>query len=246
MALLSICTNAADMIGIARPAQVVGSSDKTARQMLALLNRGGKALARQKNAWGGGWQVLERLHSFDTVASTAEYDLPADFGSILGNTVWNRDEFFEVRGPSSPAMWQQLQSGLATSSQLRQVYRIKRIADFSTTARKFSIDPTPASAETVVFEYLSTSWVADTAGADFKQAFAVDTDMPLLPETLHEMDLIWRMKHAKGLEYGADLAEFEQERDRLIAAEVGATVSMGRRRAKLFPINVPDTGYGGV
>ena len=44
--------------------------------------------------------------------------------------------------------------------------------------------------------------------------------------------------------YGADLAEFEVERDRKIAAETGATVSIARRRFRLPVPNVPQTGFG--
>lgn len=246
MTLLSIVQKSADIIGVARPNTVINNPDRTARQMLALLNRGGTVLARMKNAWGGGWQVLEGEHTFTTVIDRAFYELPDDFGGILADTVWNRDEYWSVRGPTSPMIWQALKSGLQVSSSIRDVFRIRRIAEATSGKRHFLIDPTPAAEEEFVFEYLSTFWVGNAADDEFTAEFEADTDIPLFPESLMEMDLIWRFKQAKGLDYGADLGEFEIERDRLIGAEVPAVVSIARRRFRLPSALVPETGFGDV
>jgi len=244
LSLLTIVQSVADLVGVARPSTVIDNGDRTARQMLALLNRGGKNLAGIKNAWGGGWQILEREHVFNTVVDRAFYELPSDFGSLLGETIWNRADFESVRGPGSPSLWQVLKSGLQTSPQIQETYRIRRIDEATSPVRQMFIDPVPAAVEEHVFEYVTLNWIGNQGGTVFKAAFTADTDVPLFSENLLEQDLTWRFRKAKGLDYGADLAEFEVERDRKIAAEVGATVSLARRRFRLPVPNTPQTGFG--
>lgn len=245
MTLLTIVQCAADIVGVPRPSAVITSTDQTVRTMLALLNREGQNLAKLRNLWGGGWTVLEREHTFTTTASTAEYALPSDFAELIGDTVWDRDDFFEVRGPLSPQEWQAIKSGLSASPALRRRFRIQRTAG-SGTDRKFFVDPTPAATgETLVFEYLSNGWVRDTGDTAVQTTFQADDDVGLLDEDLLEMGLIWRFKASKGLGFAAELAEYEIERDRRIANDPGATkIFVARKKFKLPPANVPETGFG--
>lgn len=246
MSLLTVVQNAADEIGITRPSTVIGNSNQTVRQMLALLNREGKNLAKMRNAMGGGWTVLERTHTFSTSDGEDEYALPSDYGELLGDTVWDRSNYWQVRGPLSPADWQALRSGLVNNAALRKKFRIRRVADFSDETRKFSIEPEPSATETVAFEYLSNAWVADSAGTTFYTDFSnADDDQGLLPEDLLEMGLIWRFKKAKSFDYTADLAEYEIERDKRFAQDAGpSSVSIGQRRFRLPQAIVPETGFG--
>ncbi|MGI9417172.1 MAG: hypothetical protein ACR2RA_04970 [Geminicoccaceae bacterium] len=225
---------------------MIGNTDTTVRQMLALLNREGKNLTKMRNQYNGCWTILEREYTFTTTASEDEYALPDDFGDLLGDTVWDRDSFFEVRGPLAPAEWQAVKSGLAVTPSLRRRFRIKRIADFSDNTRKFNIDPEPtATGETLVFEYCSKEWTSNAAGSTFAASFSADTDTGLLDEDLLEMGLIWRFKAAKRFDFAAELAEYEIERDRRFALDAGTTrVFMARRRFILPPANVPETGFG--
>ena len=242
--LVTIVQNVCDQIVVSRPTEVIGSTDRTARQMLALLNRGGKTLARVKNAWGGGWQVLERVHTFTTTASEDEYSLPSDFENLLMDTAWDRDNYWMVRGPASPMVYQQIKSGLVEPSQLRKIWRIRRIADGSDGTRKFTLIPEPSAAEAMAFEYLSNGWVADSAGTTFADSFTADDDEPLLDPMLLELDLLWRFRMAKGLDFAGYLAEFEQERDRKIGAEVPARLKLASPMHRLPPVNIPDSGFG--
>lgn len=245
MTLLSVVQAAADIIGIARPGTVIGNTDQIARQMLALVNREGKNLSSMRNSFNGGWSVLERVHTFSTSASEDEYDLPDDFGWLLGDTVWDRTNFWNVRGPLSPQDWQAFRSGLVNNAALRKRYRIRRIADGSTGDRKFTIEPEPDAVETVAFEYVTDQWVKDTAGTAFKTAYAVDTDVSMIDEVIVEMGLIWRFKQAKGLDFAADLAEYEIERDKRFAADVGpGIIEFAKKRFKIPPGIIPETGLG--
>lgn len=244
--LAEIVQNVCDQVLISRPASVVGNPDRTARQMLALINVGGKQLARVKNTFKGGWQALEKVHTFDTVAAEDEYALPSDFENLLMETAWDRSNYWMLRGPTSPMLYQQVASGLVAPSNLRSAWRIRRVAGGATADRKFTLIPEPSSVQSMAFEYLSNGWVSNAAGDTFANGFTADDDVPVLDAYLHELDLRWRFRMAKGLDYGGYLAEFEQERDRKIAAEVPAKLKIARRQSRLPGINTQETGFGGV
>jgi hypothetical protein len=242
MTLLTIVQAAFDEIGFPRPSSVVGSTDQLARQSFALLNRTGKELAREHD-----WKALVREHSFSTVASTSDYALPSDFDHFVNDSGWNRSDKEPLIGPLSAQHWQVIKSGLLGSGAYGQRWRVKRSTS-GVIANKFVLDPTPTAVETVVFEYVSNSWSADTAGTSGQAAFAADTDIPLLPEHLLIMGLIWRLLKAKGLEYGDALSEYQSSLQREMARDGGAPkLSLGGRGAGVSLLssrNVPDTGFG--
>ena len=55
-----------------------------------------------------------------------------------------------------------------------------------------------------------------------KAAFTIDTDLSRLSEELLTLDLVWRWKKAKGLDYAEDLADFERQKEMDIAADRAA------------------------
>jgi hypothetical protein len=241
LSLLTIIQAAFDEIGFPRPSSVVGNTDQLARQAAALLNREGKELARQKD-----WTVLQRQHSFSTVDGTAEYVLPTDFDHFINDTAWDQGVRDPMRGPISPQEWQSIKSGLFGTGVNHRRWRLKRGA--SVYANRFVLDPTPDEVVTVVFEYVSTFWCTDSVGTTGQAAMTADTDLPLLPEHLLIMGLIWRVLKAKGLEYGDALAEYQAAVEREMGRDGGAPkLSLSGRGFGFAPIgyhNIPETGYG--
>lgn len=236
MTLLAIVQNACDQIGVRKPSAVVGSSDETAIRALALANIGGKLLAR----WGA-WTVLQKEHTFSTVASTASYAPPSDFDRMMSETAWDRTNFWAMRGPLSPQLWQQFKSGLVANVGIVSRFRIKA----SSNARLFFIDPTPTSVLSLVFEYVSNAW-CQSSGGTARTAWAADTDTGILDEALLELDLRWRLTKAFGMDWQADYAEFKAETDTAFARDDGLPVlDLVRPHGDpLLAANVPDTGYG--
>lgn len=242
MSLLTIVQAAFDEIGFPRPSSVVSNTDQLARQALALLNRQGKELSKERD-----WKILVREHSFTTSNGTADYALPSDFDHFIDETAWNRSDTEALQGPLSPQHWQEIKSSGLGSGAYGQRWRIKRSTSGSI-ANRFFLDPTPTATETLVFEYVSTSWCTDSLGTTGQSAMAADTDLPLLPEHLLTMGLIWRLLKAKGLEYGDALAEYNASLRREMARDGGMPrlSLVGNRRgvSLLSARNVPDTGYG--
>ena len=236
--LLELVQDACYEMGIPAPSAVIGSTDFQVQQLLALSNRGGKELAARQGR-DGGWPQLVKEYTFTTVISTAAYDFPSDLQYFVNTTQWDRTQKWPVRGPVSPQEWQVLKSGTVGSAGPRTRFRIK--------AGQLYLDPTPSAADDLVIEYYSTGWCESSVGTA-QTRWAADDDLPVLPDDCLVLDLIWRFKRSKGLDYGQDYNMCEDS----IAREIG--------RAGMAPVlsmdgsvnsarllddsNIPDTGMG--
>lgn len=196
MTLLSIVKDAADAIGLPRPTAVYSSTDQQVRTLLALSNRGGKALLDRYP-----WSVAIREATFTSLAAELQgvvTTIAPGFKSLLNETIWNRSATRPAGGPVSPGQW--------------QAYKAENIAGpwdrYRIQAGSLYIIPAPAAGQTFAFEYVSSYWCASSGGTG-QAAWAADTDTGLLDEELLTLDLIWRFKQAKGLDYGEDFRTFE-------------------------------------
>lgn len=235
MTLLTICNQVAEECAIYSPATIVNNTEETAVRLLALAQASGKALARKHD-----WTVLQTEHTFTTANGTASYTIPSDFRSILGGTVWNRDQYNEIRGGLTAREWQEWKSDNVAVSTFRQRYRIKPT---SGTAR-FYLDPTPTAAEDCVFEYVSDNW-CESSGGTGQSAWAADDDAGRIEEYLIERGVIWRLLRAIGKDYSSELAEYNAEVARAFARDGGSPVlNLSRNRGKDFGFRMPETGAG--
>lgn len=236
MSLLSAAQAVAEEVGLPSPGVVVGSTSKQVKQLLRLINRSGRRLAKKN------WSVLQKEHTFSTVAGTASYSLPSDFERMLDQTAWDRTSYWMLRGPLTPKEWQVKKSALVASATLRSNFRIK--AD--TRVNKLFIDPTPSSIVSMVFEYASDQWVKDSGNTTGKTAYAVDTDIAIISEELIELDVIWRVLARKGYAYAEEKDEAEREIARAYAEDGGAPVlDFGAPHPALAErLNLPEGNFG--
>ena len=242
-AVLDIAKNAAVIAGMTEPSTLNATTNPDERILGVLLNRVGKRLARMRNSRGGGWSVLTREHTFLTEDGVEEYAFPADFHSLVDGSVWDRDSYYEARGPLSPQQWQTIKSGLIESVALTPRYRIRRST--AGTGRAFWVDPVPSQAETLVYEYISDAWLMDSGGTEFRSAITDDADEPVLDSEMVESNLIWRVKQAQHLNFAVELADAEMETKRLIAEDTGlATVNLSDGRRYRYAVNIPESGFG--
>ena len=137
MSLLSICDAAVRLLQFAR--------------------RTGLALQRRAN-----WTSLVTEYLFEAEGSS-DFTLPADFGRIIDDTLWDRTRFWRMRGALSPQQWQLYKSSIIGRATIERRWRIRlpggAVAGAPTV---FSIDPplsTIPGGEQFVFEYVSANWV---------------------------------------------------------------------------------------
>lgn len=237
MSLLTVAQAVAEEVGLPTPGAIISTNDRTAKQLLRLINRSGRILAKKN------WAVLQKEDTFSTSNGTASYDLPSDFERLLDGTGWDRTTYWMLRGPLSPKEWQVRKSALVAAATLRSNFRIKP----DTRVNKFFIDPTPTGVDSLVFEYASDQWVKDSTNANGKTAYALDTDVAIISEELIELDVIWRILARKGFSYEEEKREAEMQIDRAFAEDGGTPVlnfGGGGRSAIDARLNLPEGNFG--
>jgi len=243
--LLKICQNVADKLQIDRPSAILTSTDDTARLLLQCAKHECEALVRRNE---DGWKALIREHTFTTVASTASYDLPSDFKYFVDETMWDRSNYWELRGPLSQKEWQNVKSSvLGQSVTPRSRFQIRSDAAATNPSVKFFMDPTPTEAWDIVFEYVSDGYAIDVADGSVVNSWTKDTDTPMLDQYLIELGITWRYLSRKGLPYEEEWDEWNNAVETAMGRDGGArTLSLTRksRNGLLTTCNVPDTGFG--
>jgi len=236
VSVLTIIQNACDRLSLTRPSVVFTSTDLVVGQLRGLLLESATALARRPEL---GWQAMQAEWTFVTVADEVQTNtpLPPDFYDFVPGSFFNRTTMRPIWGPFTPAQWQLLKARPALS----QVY-----LGYRERQGQFLIGPAPPADEIIAYEYVSAYWAKSSAGVA-KPVFTSDDDLTYLDEELLTLDLKWRFKEAKGLDYGEDMATAERAITRAIAEDGGSqALDMGGPGA--WPIDarllVPEGGFG--
>jgi len=180
VSLLEICQHVADNIGIDRPSMIVGNNQPSARRLLEQARRTGREIAERAN-----WVALVQEHVF-TADGTSVYTLPADFRSMINDTLWDRTRYWQMRGALSPQQWQMYKSSIIGRASIERRWRLRvpgapdpfildqsllgsqtpyqssiTSGDYVGDEVKFQIDPSIVAdiTSTFVFEYVSKNWV---------------------------------------------------------------------------------------
>lgn len=203
MTLLSVAQDVCDVIGLVRPPAVVGSNDQLGRQVLGLAKETLEELGRMD------WPELQIPYTFNTVAGQDSYDMPADFGREVGDTLYIASQYSKLRGSLTPADWQNQRDVLAPQIG-KYRYRIFGLP------KKLYLAQTPEVIEAVTMEYQTTYRVLQD-DATYKNTFFADSDVSLMPEELLKKGLKWRLRRAKGLDYTEEFNDYEMSRAQWLA-----------------------------
>lgn len=230
MTLLSIVQEAAKDLSLSVPSTVYASTDPQVMLFVRCAQEGGKALATR-----APWSILRSEHTFTTVAAASQgtSSLATDLDWIIPETIWNRTRRRRVYGPIDAAEWQLIQ---ATS-------QLTVDPAFTIRGTAMLITPTPSAGDTVAYEYISTNWCQSTLSVA-QSAWAADDDTAKLDESLLTLDVIWRFRAAKGLDYLSALTAFERRlADKLMRDGVKPRVSLSDVTHDRIPTSpqVPDT-----
>jgi hypothetical protein len=243
MSLLSICQSVCDEIGFPRPSSIAANPDQLARQLFALANKELSELSKAKP-----WPELERVVSINTVPGTDTYNIADDFGSMIPGTGYTLSEGrYTFLGSITAKEWRLRKLQLINPAQ-RYAFRLMRASN------TLIIDPVPkdigdGTGPVFFLEYITRYFAQDSTFSVLKPKYVVDEDVSLVSEELVQMGLMWRIKHAKGLEFSADKDEYESAVDREYAKAIDLPdVQVGYPRPGSYdgldPLWVPETGYG--
>lgn len=204
-------------IGFDVPGIYFNSTDENIRQMVAIANRSAirlrdlhlQQMVRVANITLSGGTTVS--WSPDVRA----YTLPSDFLALVPDTTYQQGRIDMADFPTSPTTWNYLISRSGPEG-LRIRCRIEGglLYVFS-----------PEVTETVKFEYISKFPIDGTVGDSRlipREQFTADADTWRLDDPLIEMDVIWRYKKAKGLDWEMDRGEYQLYENALRARDRGA------------------------
>lgn len=165
-----------------------------------------------------------------------KYSFPSDYDRPQDKTQWDKTQHWEMRGPTSPQLWQWLKSGyISTGPRIR----------FRPMGGLFQIWPAIAEAHYLGFEYISNAWVRGADGT-LKDSFTADTDTCIFDDRMMITGLKAAYQKAKGL--GDEFTEqYKNLLDIAKANDSGSeTLSMCPRLETVLIgwDNIPDSGYG--
>lgn len=152
MSALTLAQDVVSEIGLPTISSLVGSTNSTAKRILSYINEIGQDLRSSAQ-----WSELFKEHTITLVSGQDSYSLPADMDRAESTTFWNRSSSLRLINTQSPSKWQEIKSGVATSTIDMARFRIK-----GWTNSRFFIDPVPGSGDagsTLVFEYISKTWL---------------------------------------------------------------------------------------
>lgn len=233
MSLLTICQNVCAVVGWPRPNAIAANTDATAQQIFALAN-----LELQRLSERFCWPHLEVEYPFATAAGQSTYYFPADFRVLAENAIFDASEYYAVKGSQGLPYWQLLKYGKLGSlarTRFRVVY-----------PDGVEITPAPVNVRNFIAVYYSKNYAANSAGGATPR-YVADSDVSRIPEQYIELGLMWRFRRAKGLDFSAELAEYNET----IPAQYASIISLGeipvggrRELSGLTDGYVRENGFG--
>jgi hypothetical protein len=203
--------------------------------MFSLANAELEELSKRFN-----WPVLTREYTFPTVAGTAQYALPADYRKFLQETIFDSTRYYAMRGSLSAGEWQRTKAHEPRNAKhgartyLRQPAQAEHSANACICRKR------------CVRVHDEELCIGRRTGETLR--YSADNDVALIDEALIRMGLKWRIKHAKGLEFSADLAEYEAVVAREFAAALAQpALGVGFSRCDDGPLTqgyTPENGFG--
>lgn len=243
MSLLRICRAVFAETGWPVLGSIASNSNATAQQAFALANSELAALSELYD-----WPHLEEEFNFTTIPGQAWYAFPADFRKVSVGSVFDKSEYYQIKGSLSITHWfAQKYALLGNLSRMK--FRVKYVNGVA----GFEVTPTPESANDMVALYYGTNYAltGDIPPVP-KEYYELDTDVSRIPERLIMLGLRWRFRRAKGLDFSAELAEYNLTVGQQFGARIAsADIKVGGRMYEswadcdgLTNGYIPENGFG--
>lgn len=140
------------------------------------------------------WQKLIKQGTITLTSATA-YDLPADYLELIHDTMYADTRTWGVEVDTTPETW----ALIGSSGSGGPTYRTRFYGD-----QMHVYSPNPG--DDITFEYHSKYPVKSNGGTD-QAKFLSDTDQWQLDDDLLIMDLVWRFKAVKGMDWQLDASQ---------------------------------------
>ncbi len=197
MSLLEICQNVMGEVGWPILGSIASNTEGTAQQIFRIANTELRNLSQTFN-----WPHLETEYNFNTVIAQTVYLWPTDFRVPAQQSLFNKAEYYALKGSMQMQYWQLLKYGNLASLSMQK---------FRTTyplgVPGLEIMPAPTQVQAMVGVYYSNEYAKDEDGNSIPK-YATDNDVSKIPEEYVELGVKWRFRRAKGLDFSAELAEY--------------------------------------
>ena len=191
MTLLTICQ---DILKETKssfiPNAIITNTDDVSQQILQAVKISIIELSRNYQ-----WQELQKEYNFSSVASQEGYDLPSDFDRMINDTFWNKTQYLNLIGPTTPEKWRMLKDTVVAGTTIQNYFRIRN--------NQVLIHSVPTTIENYVFEYISKNIVKSATDVE-QTTFLADTDLPIIDEYIVRLDATWRWLKMNGRPYAED------------------------------------------
>jgi len=197
--------------GVTVPATWIGSNNLAqANQVKAIANQSVLALRDYD------LQKQVREYSFTLTSESATYALPADFLSIVPDTMWVQNSLWRVDFPTDPTVWAYLKASAGPPGIFVRCRLINGFFEFYE----------PQDDLLVGYEYYSNATIQDGTTGTPKEYFTQDSDVWLLDDALIIADIKWRYKAEKGLDYQSDYKLYQDRLNAFLGTQGGAKTIM--------------------
>lgn len=211
LTLKQILDTALGSTGVTVPATWIGSNNiATANQVKAIANQSVLALRDYD------LQKQVRSYAFTLTSASDTYALPADFLSIVPDTMWIQNSLWRVDFPTDPTVWAYLKASAGPPGIFVRCRLINGFFEFYE----------PQDDLLVGYEYYSNATIQDGTTGTPKEYFTQDSDVWLLDDALIIADIKWRYKAEKGLDWQTDYKMYQDRLNAFLGTQGGAKTIM--------------------
>lgn len=216
MTILTAIQNVSASIALDRPEAVFSSTEREHFELQVLANTAGLHIAKDYE-----WQALKVVATLTGDGTKTVFEFPANYDRMLKAAELRSSRY-------TAALTHVTDSDQWLDMEIRQISQVAGM--WTLHGGQMHIRPAPATGEEVKFFHMSKLWAKDDQNT-LKDVFTRDTDTFRLSETLLELCMIWKWRAQKGLPYAQDHDNYEDAKEKLIAADKGSRlVAVGRTR----------------
>ena len=217
MNILAIVQSAALSLDLERPTTLFSSTDRTWQEMQDNVNTAALQILDDYD-----WQRLIKTATITGDGVATAFPLPADYSRMVKDAtlVGPNWRFYPNQQMQDFNHWLELQEyPIATWQQRWMLF-----------GGSLNIAPVLPTGDTLAYGYISNNIVV---GAD-PTTFTADTDTWVLDDELLRLSIIWNWKQAKGFDFSAELAKYQERLEMQRFRDVGSrqSIVIGGRRGR--------------
>jgi hypothetical protein len=207
MTVLSAVDRASKLMGLPAVSSLYANTNRYEVELATIANEAAAAIAKEHD-----WRKLTTLHTQAGDGSDTAFDLPSDFDRMpVKAAVFLTSQ----QQPMTPV------NDLDTWMRNRLEGFTPAIGEWIILGGQLQIYPAMGASDSAKFYYQS-NLIVRSEGDEGKTSFNADTDSFTLDERILSLEIIWRWRAMKGLEYAEEMRNAGIAKAQEIARDKGA------------------------